>query len=341
MNRREFLSELAELIPMMNYDFNSRNFFDRYDDKVVISLAGDVTLGYRFNNMFKSFEELYGEEKAFQAPFENVSDIFRKSDISIINLEGTLTKSNKVRPKEFNFKGDPKFARCLNEGYIDIVNIANNHIMDFYEPGILDTISVLNDLKILYCGAGKNLEDASTPRFIEKKGIVFGFLGCALVGSDYPAQNNSAGTNAYNSEKITVQIKETKNYSDITVVSCHWGIERNSFPEVTQRNFAHTMINSGADIVFGHHPHVIQGIEKYNSGVIFYSLGNFVFGGNTFPSDRDSFIASVRCSKSKVEGFEVIPVITHPKPLVFQPYVPEQYLKIMEKISNRSKFSVS
>ena len=338
LSRREFLSRgfsgLTTLVVALENPL--------YQETITISGAGDVTLGYRFDEMFRFISRQGGEEAAHYFPFKNVSNIFKNSDISIVNLEGALTFSNKLRPKKFNFKGNPKFARCLVEGSIDIVNLANNHIMDFYEEGALDTISALDEHKILYTGGGKNLDDAVTPRFIERNGIKVGFLGYAIVGADYPARDNSAGTNKYTLQKSKKELSEAKGESDILVISCHWGIERAPFPTPQQKTIARGFIDSGADIVFAHHPHVIQGIEKYQQGIIFYSLGNFIFGGNTFPSDRDSFVAQVACNKQGIMSFSYIPVITHPKPLIFQPYVPAEKEKkrIEEKIKNRSKLLI-
>ena len=335
LSRREFLSRSFDRLAVLSFIpelENTRNI-------VIIASAGDVTLGYRFDEMFNHVRKQEGEAAAYCSPFRNINEIFRDSDISIVNLEGALTNSNKLRPKKFNFKGNPDFAKCLVEGNIDIVNIANNHIMDFYENGALDTISALNEHEILYCGGGKNTEDALTPRFIEKNNLNVGFLGYALVGADYPARNNSAGTNSYDCKRSQKEISEAKNNSDILVVSCHWGVERAPIPTTQQKVIAREFIDSGADIVFAHHPHVIQGIEKYQQGIIFYSLGNFAFGGNTFPSDRDSFIAQVIYNKSGIESFLCIPVITHPKPLVFQPYIPseEEKKRIENKIEYRSR----
>lgn len=336
MNRRKFL----ELSSFAIASFYFKSSFSQEKDKeneIIIGGTGDVTLGGSFPEMFNSLSQDYGEERAFKFPFEKVYDYFLNSDINIVNLEGALTTSDKVRPKKFNFKGDPKYTKCLREGGINIVNIANNHIMDFYEEGALDTISALNDFGIEYCGAGKDIEDASMPRFFERKGVKVGFLGYAFVGADYPARNNSAGTNVYDPLKIKSQICEAKDNCDLLVVSTHWGVEREYFPNNGQRNFGKIFIDNGADIVFSHHPHVLQGIEKYQNGIIFYSLGNFVFGGNSFPSDRDSIIARVKCNKNGILDFEIVPIVTHPRVRVFQPYVPKDILKIKNKLQERSK----
>jgi poly-gamma-glutamate capsule biosynthesis protein CapA/YwtB (metallophosphatase superfamily) len=334
MNRREFCKSVA----LSSLSLVGKRSFGQVDDyKIVISGAGDVTLGFRFGEMFDKIENSFGEEEAFRFPFLNVKEFFYGSDISIVNLEGTLTNYGRKRPKKFNFKGDPRFVKCLSDGGIEVVNLGNNHFMDFYEQGALDTLDTLDLEGINYCGGGRDEVDSSNPRFITSNDVVVGFLGYALVGRDFPAGKNSPGVNKYTSQKAKDEIKYAKDNSDLVVVSCHWGIEREPFPTREQREVAKLMVDSGADIVFGHHPHVIQGVEKYNSGLIFYSLGNFVFGGNSFPSDRDSMIARVTCSKQGVESFSIVPVMTHPQSMIFQPYVPEDTSRIREKIISRSR----
>ena len=330
-SRREFLGNAGKL-------FTGICLLPAKTPKVIISGAGDVTLGWAFPRMFDALKKEFGEEYAFQAPFEKVAEYFRNSDISIVNLEGTLTNYTNPRPKKFNFRGSPEFAKCLNLGNISIVNLSNNHFMDFYERGAIETIETLEESKIEYCGGGRTIEEASKPKIIEKNGIKIAFLGYADIGKEYPARIGRAGTNPFEIEKIKREVNEAKSISDIVAVSCHWGIERAVIPTNTQETYAKTLVDSGANIVFGHHPHVLQGIEKYNGAVIFYSLGNFVFGGNTFPNDRDSIIARVTCNKTGVEDSEIVPVITHPRSTYFQPFVPDEMKKreIELKLSKRS-----
>lgn len=340
MLRREVLSLFLNSLALANSDlFKTEN--PKKEDCATITGVGDVTLGYNFDVMFNSLSRSKGEEEAFQAPFNKVKHIFQESDISIANLEGTFTKYNNPRPKQFNFKGDPKYSRCLADGNIDIVNLANNHFMDFYSKGSENTIDALESAGIEYCGGGRNSEDSKLLKIIERKGIKFGFVGYAQVGHSPCATQNDAGTNPYNQD-VTEEIKKYKENCDVLVVSIHEGVERASYPTQFQKTEARKVIDAGADIIFGHHPHVIQGVEKYNQGVIFYSLGNFVFGGNSYPSDRDSFIAQVECSKSGVESYNVIPVITHPEPFFFQPFIPttkETKNRIIDKINVRSKIA--
>ena len=339
MERRDFLKSVGglALFNLFEEGFCDNLLDNEIEKNVSISGAGDVTLGYWFPEMFEKIKREFGEDEAFRFPFAKVKKYFGESDISIVNLEGALTNYSRAVPKKFNFKGDPKYARCLVEGSIDIVNLANNHLMDYYEKGALDTFNALDKQGVLYCGAGRNIDDAKELRVIRKEGVDVGFLGYAKVGRGYPAKGNSAGTNPFNRNSTFSEIKEAKDYCDVLVVSCHWGIERDSFPTREDVNDGRKMVDSGADVIFGHHPHVIQGIEEYNKGLVCYSLGNFVFGGNSFPADKDSMIVRAEMGKEGFRDYSVVPVITHPASRVFQPYVPEDSERILDKIEIRSR----
>ena len=336
MLRREFiLSSMNNLALTSSLINNPNSTFNSTNQELIISGIGDVTLGYNFDLMFNKLSNNYGEEYALNYPFNKVSEIFSKSDIVIANLEGTFTSSNKSRPKEFSFKGVDKYSECLIKSNIGIVNLANNHFMDYYSVGSNDTIDVLESREIKYCGGGRNINDSKLVKIIEKNDIKVGFVGYAKVGYSPCASKNDAGTNPYN-QYIFEEINSFKKECDILVISIHWGVERDSIPNNTEQFEARKIIDNGADIIFAHHPHVIQGIEEYNNGIIFYSLGNFVFGGNSYPNDRDSFIAEVKCSKKGVLSHNVIPVITHPSPFNFQPYIPVDSERIIKKIKERS-----
>jgi len=328
---------IASIGPLQSI-YSQPHLISKHDNKIIISGVGDVTLGYRFNEKFRQIENELGEEAAFAYPFKNVLKYFDEDDVSIVNLEGTLTSYDKKRPKKFNFKGEPRFASCLNYGDIEAVNLANNHFMDYYEQGAIDTIDALVEHEILYCGGGKNIGDAAFPRVIDIDGIRIAFLGFAQVGKNPHATEENAGTLPYDKTLVKNQIQAADEIADIVVVSCHWGSERAAYPTEYQKNSAKFMIDVGADIIFGHHPHVLQGVELYNDGIIFYSLGNFAFGGNSYPKDKDSMIAQVFCNKEGVIDFRIIPVKTHPASMEFQPYVPDDTSGIENKIIKRSTY---
>lgn len=241
---------------------------------VLINCAGDCTLGYddkfSFANSLPYVLKKQGGNYSYF--FKNVSSIFVSDDITTVNLETTLTNANSKAQKEFAFKADPEYAKALTLGSIEAVNISNNHIYDYGSQGFSDTIATLNKNNIGCFGEGHT--------FIkEVKGVKFGFLGYRGFYYD----------NAF-LKKLKSDIVDLKSKGCTVIINFHWGEENSYHPNSTQKYLAHYAIDSGADLIIGHHPHVIQGIEKYNGRFICYSLGNFCFGGNTNPYDKDTFI---------------------------------------------------
>lgn len=258
--------------------------------KITISAAGDCTLGVdsRYNNSFNAYYSRHDDAYFLK----NVNKVFEKDDLTIVNLEGTFTTSNNRANKAFTFKGPSKYANILTKGSVEVVNIANNHTMDFGSQGYSDTVSALKAKKIKYC-------NNSTIAYKKVKGVKIAFLG-------FNALNGVTNTTV----KSNIQ-KAKQNGATIVIVSFHWGIERSYSPNYSQRSLARSAIDNGANLVLGHHPHVLQGIEKYKGRYIVYSLGNFCFGGNTNPADKDTMIfqQTFTVSSGKVKPTADIKVI--------------------------------
>ena len=253
---------------------NLFNKEDIDDINIVINAIGDCALGYdeSFGKYGTFDEELIKHNNDYGHFFKNVKHIFEKGDLTIANLETTFTNSSYKADKEYAFKGDPSYSKILKEGNIDAVNLANNHTFDYLRQGFDDTIKALDREKIGYFGYGyKYMKDA--------KGIKIGVLG-------YTGFDNSAWTK----KQIKKDINELREKVDILIISFHWGEENSYNPNKIQKDLGHFVIDEGADLVIGHHPHVLQGIEEYKGKVIAYSLGNFSFGGNRNPKDKDSII---------------------------------------------------
>lgn len=242
---------------------------------ITISVAGDVTLGrdlnYGYENSFDhEFERQGGDYSYF---FRNVKDIFEQDDLTIVNLETTMTTATKPAEKKFRFKADPSYVEILKQGDIETVSIANNHTRDYLERGYKDTLATLEEAGVGYFGY-------EYTELQEVRGIKIGLAG--LVAWDATKDKK-----AEISRRIT-ELKEEG--ADIVILMFHWGIERDYYPSAYQTELAHYSIDQGADLVLGSHPHVLQGIEEYKGKQIVYSLGNFCFGGNKNPSDKDSMI---------------------------------------------------
>lgn len=247
---------------------------DTYDT-IAISAAGDVTLGR---------DEKFGWERTFDHElelqngdfgyfFRNVKDIFESDDLTIVNLETTLTTAAKKAEKKYRFKADPSYVEILKQGNIEAVSIANNHTLDFLDKGYKDTLETLDEAGVGYFG----YEHKYITQVRDTKIGVLGYY-CMKV------------TDKQKSE-IKQAIDELKNEgTDLVIIMFHWGIERDYWPNSVQKELAHFSIDNGADLVLGSHPHVLQGIEDYKGKQIVYSLANFCFGGNKNPNDKDTMI---------------------------------------------------
>lgn len=241
---------------------------------ITISAAGDCTLGSDINYISgQSFMNEYKKQQDYGYFFENVKEVFDKDDLTIVNLETTFTEATERANKKFRFKGDPEFTNILKEGSIEAVNIANNHSRDYLQKGYDDTIENLKSAGIDYFGYdNKSIKDVN--------GIMVGMIG-------YEGWNERQSLK----DEIFNSVNELKeNGAQLVIINFHWGVERQNYPNKTQKTLARYSIDAGADLVIGHHPHVIQGIEEYKGKNILYSLGNFCFGGNKNPSDKDTFI---------------------------------------------------
>jgi len=259
-------------------DQTQSDFIDPEPDPIVtitISAAGDITLGgcpvsSSYNNFIREFEELDSDLTYY---FRNVKHIFTNDDITIVNLEGTLTDETSHMGKAYNFRADPFFAQALSSSGIDIVSLANNHSSDFYEKGYQDTIDSLETEGVSYFGNKTNT-------ILEVNGIKVGLFGFLTWVDSRENRNN-----------IVSAIEDLQGKgADLIIAYFHWGIERDYRPNSHQRDLGRFTIDNGADLVLGAHPHVIQGIEVYKSKNIVYSLANFCFGGNRIPFDMDTFI---------------------------------------------------
>jgi poly-gamma-glutamate synthesis protein (capsule biosynthesis protein) len=202
----------------------------------------------------------------------------------------------------------PRYLRALKGAGIGIVNIANNHVFDYGPEGLFDTISYLDSAGIHHVGAGRNREEAHRPVVLVIRGVRIGFLGYYGGGEAPGAGRRNPGVARRKEEEVVSDIRDLRDRRGVgyVVVNLHWGTENATVPSREQRALAHTLIDAGADAVVGHHPHVLQGIERYGRGVIAYSLGNFVFGGNRRDT-YDTGMLEIRLSAGGAE-YTFVPV---------------------------------
>lgn len=242
-----------------------------------MSFVGDCTLGsdpiFGYNETFIQYYDVYGESYFF----EDVRDIFSSDDLTIANLEGTFTTSNEEEDRTWNFKADPEYAGILTAGSVEIVSVSNNHSHDFGAAGHTDTLAALEAEGVGYFGYANTF-------LTEIEGVQIGFTGGYELQTEYPGMEICENQIMDNIQSLRDQ------GADLVVVTLHWGVENSYYPYPYQTEMAHRIIDAGADLIIGNHPHVLQGIEVYQGKYIVYSLGNFCFGGNGNPEDYDTAI---------------------------------------------------
>ena len=240
---------------------------------LTLSVVGDCTLGtdetFDYDTSLNAYYENYGADYFLQ----NVKDIFSTEDLTIAKFEGTLTDSDEREDKTFAFKAPASYASILTGGSVEAVNTANNHSHDYGEQSFNDTLAALDDAGIVHFGYDETA-------VMDVKGIKVGLVGIYELYDHLERE-----------QQLKDNIAKVKaDGAQLIVVIFHWGNETETVPDSNQTTLGRIAIDEGADLVCGHHPHVLQGIETYKGRNIVYSLGNFCFGGNSSPSDMDTMI---------------------------------------------------
>ena len=240
-----------------------------------VTLAGDTTLGSTddLRKRDDCFERV-AEEKGYGWFFSGLEALFATDDMTLVNFEGTLTEETAKKEKKFNFKGPAEYTDILTLGSVEAVTVANNHTLDYGTKGRDDTIANLEAAGITVSGNGKLA-------IFEKDGVKVGMTGYCFPYKD-------------GKKDISKDVKALRDMGcQIVIASFHWGSEYRDDFTGEQRTIGRAALRAGADIVVGHHPHIVQGIEQYEDSYILYSVGNLVFGGNVDPDDRDAYAARV------------------------------------------------
>ena len=301
----------------------------RTERQVTISAIGDCTLGTDENfsplSSFNTMEEMYGTSYFF----ENVRSIFEADDVTFANFEGVLTTLDTRADKEFAFRGDPSYAEILADGSVEVVNLSNNHSQDYGYDSLTDTRAALESAGIEWC-------DETKTAWTEVNGVKVAWIG--IYALDNGTEKKSVA------QELIRQAREDG--ADLVVTAFHWGTELATEPDESQIELAHAAVDAGADLVVGHHPHVLQGIEKYNGVYICYSLGNFCFGGSVTPGDKDTMIFQqtftlTESGAARDDSISIIPCSCSSEE-DYNNYQPtpasgEKAREIMEKINQRSE----
>lgn len=277
-----------------------------HKERITIGIAGDVMIGRLVNDCLNEVPLTY--------LWGDLLPLFKGCDLNLINLEAALTKSQEKVPKVFNFKADPNKVLALIDASIHLVNLANNHVLDYSEKGLLETLETLDRAHILHVGAGKNAHEAKQPVIVSRQGIRIGILGCTDNEPSWIATQNQPGIRYIevgDLKAIEEDITKLRSQVDLLILSMHWGPNMRERPPAYFTDFAHRLIESGVDIIHGHSAHIFQGVEVYKEKLILYDTGDFVDDYYVDPYLRNdrSFFFVIEADKQGMLNLRLVPVL--------------------------------
>ncbi len=300
-------------------------------EEIIITAVGDIMLAGRWTPLLK--------KKGYDYPFHGVKKLLLTGDINLANLESPIaTGGTEYAEKKFRFRAEPPVARAIGAAGFNLVTLANNHSMDFGGGALLETLEHLKKHNIAWIGAGKNLDEARQMALYTIKGKKIAFLGYSLTQPlEFFAGHDRPGTTPGYEKLVTADITSARAQADYVIVSFHWGKEAAGTIQAYQQITARKAIDAGADVIIGHHPHVLQGIERYKKGVIFYSLGNFAFASSSTIADVSALV------RLKLNGdqrtAEIVPLDVLNSRVGFQPRIMtgEGGKRVIEKLNTLSR----
>jgi poly-gamma-glutamate capsule biosynthesis protein CapA/YwtB (metallophosphatase superfamily) len=281
--------------------------------EIRIAAVGDIMLGGTAGPEMQKF--------GYDYPFERTQSFLKQAQIVFGNLEGPLTEGGATEtPKKYVFRSPPdKVAPALARAGFNIVSLANNHSLDYGPQGLEDTRAALEKAGIHGVGAGRNLAEARAPVYMVKGGSTVAFLAYSLTfPEEFWAGPDKPGTAFGHEQDVRADVAAARQKADIVVVSFHWGQEGKTELRDYQVQLAHAAIDAGANAVLGHHPHILQAVERYQDGVILYSLGNFAFGSFSNTATR-SAIALLTFRDRRWSELSLLPINVRNAEVVFQP----------------------
>ncbi|NLI01608.1 MAG: CapA family protein [Chthonomonadales bacterium] len=283
--------------------------------QITVVAVGDIC--------FAGGVERAARKAAAEYPFSRMRPTLTGADIAIGNLECALTKHKDGLDKRYRFRASPSWARRLADAGFDAVSVANNHAQDYGRVGLADTVTSLRNAGVRPIGGGHTLAEAHEAQVIEQKGVRVAFLAyLGMFPPLLPIAEREPSVAMANASAFARDIKAARRRADVVVVSLHAGVEMSTTPSWRQKSLARSAIDAGADLIIGHHPHVVQPMERYRGKVIFYSLGNFVFNPSPSflknPRGPWSGMAHVTVDRSGVVAAKLVPlriVDRQPRPL--------------------------
>jgi poly-gamma-glutamate synthesis protein (capsule biosynthesis protein) len=282
------------------------------DAALKASSEGTITICAVGDLLFDLAPRRLIEAQGGKAPLAKVASIMRAADLTIGNLETTLSNRGASvggKPANLIFNGDPRGVASLTDAGVDVVSLANNHAMDHGKIALQDTIATLDKAGIKHVGAGMNTNEAWTPAILQVKGRKIAYVTATQVVPAYfdPGSSRAGIANGKNVDRVVQSIRAAKKKADIVIVSLHWGTEQSYSANSSQQAQARRFIDAGADVVLSHHPHVMQGIDFYKGKLIAYSLGNFLFPYKT-TEGRKSFILKFDLGPGGAKNVTATPV---------------------------------
>lgn len=272
---------------------------------VKMAFVGDVMFASKVDDLLK--------KNGYDYPYKYVKSYLEKADIAVANLETPVTTKGEAQKKEYVYRSSPFALPEMKKAGIDLVNLANNHSMDYGQEGLIDTLTLLDEQGIKHVGAGMNSAEAYSHVLLEQNGIKIAFLGFSRVVPEtswYAGKSKPGIAETYSTKLPTEAIAKARGEADLVVVILHWGEERKDRPAKIQTDLAHQYIDEGADLVIASHPHVLQGLEQYKGKWIAYSLGNFIFTTNETPETWESVIVEASCTKERNCDLHLVPILT-------------------------------
>lgn len=301
--------------------------------EISLVAVGDINLGRKAGRIILSGDVDYA--------FAKTRDIIAGADVAFANLESTISEQNGITQNGvWCFTAPPVAADTLAHAGFDVVSLANNHVWDFGKRALLETPGHLDRVGIKHAGTGNTLDEAFTPAMFDIKGTRIAFFSVTRI-FNFGGQEHEAFTYAAwaDMERLRAAIDKVRADVDLVVVAAHWGAEYQDRPAEEIVRFAHEMVDAGADIILGGHPHVPQGIERYNNAFIIYSLGNFAYHQTTEHSiwKTRSIILKLTLTRDGVKSYEMIPVTCGFQPAVAEGALADEILAHMTEISDYLK----
>ncbi|HOX21715.1 MAG TPA: CapA family protein [Candidatus Paceibacterota bacterium] len=275
------------------------------NNEVAVLFLGDVMLSRGVAYQIYQNNDLY-------YPFYNIRALLQQNDFVFANFESPLIPGRQIHTGEMAFRVDENLAPVLKGLNFSILSLANNHMLDFGQKGLSNTLKILDENKIQYIGAGENYQEAHQYKILEKNDIKIAFLAYNdndVILATNEATENRPGTAFMDLGALKMDLAEAKKSADFVIISIHSGTEYEENPNNRQIKFAHAAIDSGANLVIGHHPHVVQPIEKYENGYIFYSLGNCVFDQAWSKETTEGIAAQIVFTKNEIKDIKILPLL--------------------------------